>query len=73
MLLVEKVVKSRVTIKPLYGKEQGAVVECRCCEELCGAEFVGERILCVHGGRDEARIRKQEKEDKRLDQLKIFE
>jgi putative transposase len=46
-------------------------------EELCGTELLGEGILRVTVGRDEAQIREyireQEKEDKRLEQLKIFE
>jgi hypothetical protein len=46
-------------------------------EELCGIALLGEGVLRVDGGRDEAEVRKyiqtQEKEDRRLDQLKMFE
>ena len=43
--------------------------------EFCWAEFLGSRILCVNGGRDETVIREyirnQEKEDERLDPMKL--
>ena len=47
-------------------------------EEFCRAEFLGEGILRVDGGAGRGRkcaiyIREQEKEDRRLDQLKMFE
>ena len=46
-------------------------------EELCWGKLLGEGIVRVDSGRDEAQvrqyIREQEKEDRRLDQLKMFE
>ena len=46
-------------------------------EELCWVEFLGEGYYVSTVGRDEAQvrnyIREQEKEDRRLDQLKMFE
>jgi len=46
-------------------------------EELCWVKLLGEGIVRVDSGRDEAQvrqdIREQEKEDGRLDQQKMFE
>jgi len=44
-------------------------------EGVCWVELLGEGILRVDGERDEAQVRQDigEKEDRRLDQLKMFE
>ena len=77
-----------LSIPPKYSCRGGGVYQREECnndsaevygtgEELCGTALLGEGYYVSTVGRDEAEVRKyiqaQEKEDRRLDQLKMFE
>jgi len=70
VVFIPKSVSSRARVDPLGPDVRGEEAQFR------GAEFLGQRVLRLDLGRDEAVIREyiknQEQEDKRLDQLNLW-